>query len=135
MNRPGPAKPPSPDRRGVRPWVFHGQSANAGGRLVARVMEVVEPRAVVRLNAGQEFVALYRLPDVSKESIRVELHGDILVLSARGSGPGSRPFQVLSEAHVPGVTGDFQTRFTYSESILEVHVAPPEGDAAGTGGA
>jgi len=124
-----PGGDPAVQRQGVHPWVFRRVAARPGRRVKGRVRAVLAPEAKIRKRqGGAEFVVLYSLPHVIKESIEVELRGDVLRLTAHGTNPDTgAPFEVFSEALLPEALSDPRVQYAYAGAVLEVLIAPVHG--------
>jgi len=128
-------------RQGLHPWIFRRVAERQAKKVRGRVKAVVVPKAEIKKRRGaEEFVVLYSLPHVAKESIEVELKGDLLRVTAHGLDPLRKgPFEVLSEALLPKILLRPRLEHSYAGEVLEVsiraqHPAPPVRAASGQHG-
>lgn len=109
---------------GPRPWVFVASRDRRGTRVLVRVHAMMEAHKRVQVGAD-ELVVFYRLPGLEKETIHVELKGDVLVLQARGLHRKTLGgFGVHDEVLLPHVVPGSETTHAYSGDVLEVRIVP-----------
>lgn len=115
-------------RHSVHPWLFRRVAKDKGRRVKCRVKTVAAPKAEIRkTEVVGALVVLYSLPHVLKESIEVELKGDVLRLAAYGSDPDKgAPFEVFSETLLPEVFSKPHIQHAYAGTILEIMITPTD---------
>ena len=109
----------------AHPWIFRRRlPAGRGVTVKGRVMPVLAPKAeLTARRAGHDWLILYFLPHLERESIEVELKGDVLHVGAQGKN-GGKPFEVFSEVLLPNAIAGRRAQYFYAGEILEVRVAP-----------